>query len=125
MNHQVVGDGSTGLSSRDLAALRASLEEQRRFRRDQLREIAVTPPGVDGGTRERAEASRTEVEIKLAASARMVLDDVEAALERMDRGRYGICHRCERPIPRAHLGIVPQARCCARCRQVAEIGERP
>jgi RNA polymerase-binding transcription factor DksA len=52
----------------------------------------------------------------------MVLADVEAALTRMDQGRYGTCHLCRRPIARERLMIVPQARYCARCQQVREAG---
>lgn len=117
MNNQVIGDGSVGPSSADFAALREDLEEQRRFRREQLREFAAAA-SEEGAGAEQAEPSRTEVEAQLAASARMVLDDVEAALERMDHGRYGACQRCGRHIPRAQLAIVPQARYCGGCRQL-------
>lgn len=47
----------------------------------------------------------------------MVLADVEAALERMREGRYGICPLCREPIPLNHLVVVPQARYCGRCLQ--------
>ena len=129
MNKQVIGDDGVGLSPEDLAALRESLEEQRRFRREQLRQIDGAPQGrgdrgdwVDQGDRtdQQQAASQTEVRVMLAASARMVLTDVEAALDRMARGRYGTCHLCTRSISLARLTIVPQARYCARCQQVRE-----
>ncbi|MFC9266746.1 TraR/DksA family transcriptional regulator [Streptomyces zhihengii] len=59
---------------------------------------------------------------RLAASARMVLADVEAALARMEEGRYGSCHLCARPIALARLTVVPQARYCGRCQHVREAG---
>ncbi|MFF9554331.1 TraR/DksA family transcriptional regulator [Streptomyces albus] len=65
---------------------------------------------------------QAEVSAQLAACARMVLADVEAALERMDQGRYGLCHLCARPIARERLMIVPQARYCARCQLVRGAG---
>jgi RNA polymerase-binding transcription factor DksA len=52
----------------------------------------------------------------------MVLADVEAALERMDRGDYGSCRLCRGPIAHDRLVIVPQARYCGRCQQVKEAG---
>ena len=64
-----------------------------------------------------------EVEVKLTASARMVLADVEAALDRMDQGRYGVCHLCTRLIHVRRLTVVPQARYCGRCQQVREAGQ--
>ncbi|WP_420919109.1 TraR/DksA family transcriptional regulator [Streptomyces olivaceus] len=97
------------LSPEDLVALRENLQEQRLFREEQLRRLAVLPPGTDAGS---------EAGIGLAASARMVLADVEAALGRMAEGRYGRCHLCRRPVGRERLVIVPQARYCARCQQV-------
>lgn len=97
------------LSPDDLVALRENLQEQRLFREEQLRRLAVLPPGPDAGS---------EAGIGLAASARMVLADVEAALGRMAEGRYGRCHLCRRPVGRERLVIVPQARYCARCQQV-------
>ncbi|MGC9497746.1 TraR/DksA family transcriptional regulator [Streptomyces sp. WG7] len=124
VNNQIIGDRDTlvsPLSPEDLAALRDSLHEQRLFREEQLRQIATVPSRADELIQRRS-AAQTEVRVKLAASARMVLADVEAALERMAEGRYGICHLCRRPVDRERLLIVPQARYCARCQQVREAG---
>ncbi|MBB5816640.1 RNA polymerase-binding transcription factor DksA [Streptomyces collinus] len=120
MNHQTVAESTTHLSAEELAALRENLHEQRLFRQEQLRLLGgpVTSRAEDR-LRQRA-AAQTEVRVKLAASARMVLTDVEAALTRMDEGAYGACHLCRRPIERERLMIVPQARYCARCQQVKE-----
>ncbi|MFD7442850.1 TraR/DksA family transcriptional regulator [Streptomyces sp. NPDC059909] len=120
MNNQVVGVDSSELAPEDLALLRESLHEQRVFRLEQLQEIGQSAPTRAHRAREQQAASQIEVHIKLTAYARMVLADVEAALERMDRGRYGICPRCTRPIPLRRLKIVPQARYCARCQQLGE-----
>ncbi|MEU3839479.1 TraR/DksA C4-type zinc finger protein [Streptomyces sp. NPDC028635] len=120
VNHRTIGVSVTHLSVADLAALRENLLEQRQFRREQLRRPAA-PAGSGAEDRLREQtAARLEVRAKLAASARMVLADVEAALERMDAGTYGTCHLCRRPVDRERLTIVPQARYCARCQQVKE-----
>lgn len=37
------------------------------------------------------------------------------ALDRMERGCYGLCERCGQQIPFGRLLIVPEARACARC----------
>ncbi|MGW7296422.1 MULTISPECIES: TraR/DksA family transcriptional regulator [unclassified Streptomyces] len=115
VNQQIIGDRDTALSAEDLAALREDLHEQRLFRREQLQQLTAAPVSGTG-------APLDEVRVKLAASARMVLADVEAALARMDRGSYGTCHLCRRPIDRVRLTIVPQARYCARCQHVREAG---
>ena len=120
VNHRTIAESTTHLSAADLAALRENLHEQRLFRQEQLRRLAgpVTSRAEDR-LRQRA-AAHIEVQVKLAASARMVLADVEAALTRMNEGSYGTCHLCRRPIDQERLTIVPQARYCARCQQVKE-----
>ncbi|WAP59176.1 TraR/DksA family transcriptional regulator [Streptomyces sp. S465] len=120
VNHQTVGDRAAHLSPEDLAALRENLHEQRLFRQEQLRQIAA-PSRAEDLLRRRS-AAQAEVHVEVAASARMVLADVEAALRRIVEGRYGTCHLCRRPVERDRLMIVPQARYCARCQQVREAG---
>ncbi|WP_031035367.1 TraR/DksA family transcriptional regulator [Streptomyces sp. NRRL F-5650] len=121
VNNQIIDDRDTRLSPEDLTALRDNLREQRQFREDQLRQIAAVPSRTEELVRRRS-AAQTEVRVKLAASARMVLADVEAALDRLAEGCYGRCHLCRRGIDRDRLMIVPQARYCARCQQVREAG---
>ncbi|MEU4896031.1 TraR/DksA C4-type zinc finger protein [Streptomyces sp. NPDC044780] len=120
VNHQTIGDRAAHLSPEDLAALRENLHEQRLFRQEQLRQIAA-PSRAEDLLRRRS-AAQAEVHVEVAASARMVLADVEAALRRIAEGRYGMCHLCRRPVERDRLMIVPQARYCARCQQVREAG---
>ena len=43
------------------------------------------------------------------------VDEIKAALARMDQGRYGICERCEKPIPVERLVAIPHARYCVAC----------
>lgn len=132
VNHRTAGGRAAHLSAEDLAALRASLHEQRLFRQEQLRQVAAAepapahrPPGTGAAGASAAggcAAAREEVRNALAASARMVLADVEAALERIREGHYGICPQCHRPIPLNHLMVVPQARYCGLCRRARGSG---
>ncbi|MCM3302907.1 hypothetical protein M4D73_32575 [Streptomyces pseudogriseolus] len=117
---RTVGEYDEVLSAEDLVELRDNLHQQLLFRREQLRQFATASRADDRGLRE--DAGRMEVGVKLAASARMVLADVEEALARMDAGTYGVCQLCRRPVERYRLLIVPQARHCGRCRQVREAG---
>lgn len=86
MNHQIIDDRNTALSIEDFAALRENLHEQRLFRQEQLEQLSAAATTRADALLDRQSASQTEVRVKLAASARMVLADVEAALARMDRG---------------------------------------
>ncbi len=49
------------------------------------------------------------------------LRNIDTALERMDRGEYGRCETCGRPIGRERLSIIPWVLRCVDC---AELGER-
>ncbi|HWF16063.1 MAG TPA: TraR/DksA C4-type zinc finger protein [Acidimicrobiales bacterium] len=57
-------------------------------------------------TAERGEAER------LATELRETLDDVEAALVRLQDGTYGLCEVCGKPIGAARLEAMPAARLC-------------
>ncbi len=43
------------------------------------------------------------------------LEEIDAALERLDRGTHGTCEQCGRPIPAGRLEVRPTARRCVDC----------
>jgi len=97
---------------RHLPILRRELEEERRFRLDQLEELyaeAVTT----------ADTARRQVTRALIAAAQWALGDINAALYRMARGTYGICERCAARIPLERLEILPMTRLCVPCHRTA------
>jgi RNA polymerase-binding transcription factor DksA len=51
----------------------------------------------------------------LVRQAEERLREVDAALERLDAGAYGVCASCGRPIPPARLEVRPTARTCVAC----------
>ncbi|WP_060887136.1 TraR/DksA family transcriptional regulator [Streptomyces caniscabiei] len=51
----------------------------------------------------------------LMAQAREDLEELDRALERLDRGQYGRCEGCGMPIPPERLEIRPAATTCVRC----------
>jgi RNA polymerase-binding transcription factor DksA len=57
-------------------------------------------------TAERGEAER------LATELRESLDEVEAALQRLQDGTYGLCEVCGKPIGVPRLEAMPAARLC-------------
>jgi DnaK suppressor protein len=46
---------------------------------------------------------------------RQKLKLIDAALERLDKGAFGLCADCEEPIPAKRLKIVPWAAYCVPC----------
>ncbi|MGX7681388.1 TraR/DksA family transcriptional regulator [Jatrophihabitans sp. DSM 45814] len=49
------------------------------------------------------------------AAAQAHLADIEAALVRLDAGRYGLCERCGENIAQERLALLPGARLCITC----------
>ncbi|MEJ7636126.1 TraR/DksA C4-type zinc finger protein [Aeromicrobium sp.] len=51
----------------------------------------------------------------LARQAHHHLAEIDAAVQRLAAGAYGICDRCDRPISEARLQARPVARTCIGC----------
>ncbi|HJV09043.1 MAG TPA: TraR/DksA C4-type zinc finger protein [Acidimicrobiales bacterium] len=50
-----------------------------------------------------------------AQRAREALAEIADALDRMDRGTFGQCTACGRPVPVERLDAIPSARFCVDC----------
>lgn len=51
----------------------------------------------------------------LARQVRSSLEEIDAALVRLDTDRYGVCERCGAEIPTDRLAARPTARTCVTC----------
>ena len=51
----------------------------------------------------------------LVGQAQRQLDEIDAALERVRAGQYGVCESCGRPIAPGRLEARPVARTCIDC----------
>ena len=56
-----------------------------------------------------------EVARGVLASEGELLEEVRAALARLEAGTFGRCERCDRPVGLARLAAVPYARHCIHC----------
>jgi RNA polymerase-binding transcription factor DksA len=95
-----------------LPRFREVLHEQREFRLEQLADLAGAQRGDD---------SFSEVAESLLEGARFALSEIDAALDRMDAGRYGLCVECGRPIPVERLEVIPMTAYCMPCQVEVEI----
>src|SRR5512147_556400 len=48
------------------------------------------------------------------------LREIDLALERLEKGAYGLCESCEKPIPKGRLLVIPYARLCIECKRGEE-----
>jgi DnaK suppressor protein len=56
-----------------------------------------------------------ELTLNLLGNEKNVLEQIEAALERIEDGSYGKCQGCGRRILEARLDAVPYVALCIRC----------
>jgi DnaK suppressor protein len=101
--------------------LRSFLESERARLRAEVAQI-----GAEGGKNlgygnhmadDASEAFEQAKGLALRENAQHLLTKVEDALERFDRGVYGICEQCGQEIDPARLKALPYATLCLRCQQ--------
>lgn len=76
---------------------------------------AIDNAAVDTDVREQVGHDTIEAEIK---DLQRRLNDITLALNKMQKGKYGICERCGNPIPIARLKILPEARYDVDCEKI-------
>jgi DnaK suppressor protein len=77
-------------------------------------EHASDNAAVDTDVREQVGHETIEAEVKNLGRK---LGDVELALKKISKKKYGVCERCGKPIPLARLKILPEARYCVECEE--------
>ena len=78
---------------------------------DELGEVG--PGGTDNHLGDMAsEMYDRELEEGLEEGAQQTLEDVKAALLRIEEGSYGVCEVCGEPIGAERLSAIPWARLC-------------
>jgi DnaK suppressor protein len=108
----------------DLKAIRQRLEEQRtalvkHIEDEELRlhtSVGTNPDPLDLAQDYRSKERRSAM---LVQSKRQ-LQQVEAALQRLDKGTYGKCVQCGAAIEPARLRVLPYAALCVRCQERQE-----
>ena len=61
-----------------------------------------------------------EFSLGLADKEQMILNRINAALEKIDNKTYGICELCEKKISNVRLKAVPYAELCIPCQEKQE-----
>lgn len=104
--------------------LRQHLKEERDRLTKQLDQIRASAPAVgetkEGspyGKKEEGASEAFELEKRLAVEKRLMgtLAEIEHALQKFEKGTYGVCDICGRPVEIARLEVLPQASLCLGC----------
>lgn len=65
-----------------------------------------------------------DVLLNLSETQRQKIRDIDAALDRLTQGEYGICVRCEEEIDERRMEVRPFSRYCIECKtDVEKFGE--
>jgi RNA polymerase-binding transcription factor DksA len=100
----------------ELSAVRAELNQQRRFRIQQLDELTADSAEAVAT----ADEPRLQVTRALRIAAEAALGEIDDALRRLRDGSYGACEHCREAIADGRLEVLPTARLCTRCQYVTE-----
>jgi len=125
----LVREDETPWTAKELKAVRAELEaDVVRL----LHEISVAESELAGLMRDAGDGSgddqadagtktfEREQEISLANNARVMFEQSEHALQRIDDRSYGICENCGNPIGKNRLLAFPRATLCMPCKSKQE-----
>jgi len=109
----------------NLHLIRSRLELERKHITEELEQLqaSVRPveerrEGSPFGKREEEATETFELERRLALEKRLKeqLAEVEHALQKFEKGTYGLCDICGQPIDLARLEALPQANLCLSCK---------
>jgi DnaK suppressor protein len=117
----------------DIAAMRQKLVAERERLREEL--ARVNGGLIDGTVGEvfagrdstagdmgddAVDVSASERDEAIALNLEQLLAQVDAAIQRVDNGTYGVCMRCGKPIAPRRLEALPYATLCIECESIVE-----
>ncbi|CAN5194170.1 hypothetical protein BH09PAT2_BH09PAT2_08390 [soil metagenome] len=111
------------MSDTDMKATKNKLEQELVDVEMRIKELHASDPfndpeytndnaAVDTDVREQEAHQRIQAEID---SMKDQKKDIVIALERIGKGRYGYCKRCNKEIPAKRLELIPETQYCVSC----------
>ena len=61
--------------------------------------------------------NEVHIQLKLKQTDAKILQAIEEALWRIEKGTYGVCRDCGEPISAARLNAIPWTRVCITCKE--------
>ena len=61
--------------------------------------------------------NEVHIQLKLKQTDAKILQAIEEALSRIDKGAYGVCRDCGERIAEARLNAIPWTRVCITCKE--------
>jgi DnaK suppressor protein len=67
-----------------------------------------------------SQSTEKELLFELADNEKIIIDAIESALRRIEKGKYGKCESCGEKITEKRLEAIPWVRYCIGCQSKAE-----
>ncbi len=109
-----------------LRVVKDALLKRREFLRKNLGRLAASATSVgEKPVGDRADDASIDLEVdntySIAEQEAEELRMIDAALEKIAKGTYGVCEECGGPIERPRLKALPYAVLCLKCKQAEEV----
>jgi DnaK suppressor protein len=109
----------------DLQEIRQKLQEQRAALLEHIKDEETrlhAPIGTNPDQLDLAQDYRSkERGLAMLAQSKRQLEQIEAALQRLDEDTYGKCAQCGQPIALARLKVLLYATLCIKCQEQQEM----
>lgn len=67
-----------------------------------------------------SQSTEKELLFELADNEKIIIDAIESALRRIEKGKYGRCESCDKKITEKRLEAIPWVRYCIECQSKSE-----
>lgn len=110
------------VSKGELTTIRKTLTEKRDQILDSMRKNQDLDPARETGDEadQAGQSIEKDILFEVSDTERTTLDQIEGALRKMDKGTYGLCESCQKPISKPRIKALPFARYCIGCQNSAE-----
>ena len=108
-----------------LEGRKAEIESDVSYMADEMRSIGVEQEDENGAlgnhiAEDGASVAEAERIVTVTEDLQDILAQVDAALERMNEGTYGVCQRCGQKIGEERLEAFPYVAYCITCQEIME-----
>lgn len=113
-------DGLKARLANDLTRLETEVAESDSADRELLSEASGENPYRDHMADQGSATFERELDLTLEENLRANLEEVRAAIVRVENGTYGVCERCGADIPLERLEAIPTTSLCVQCKESEE-----
>jgi len=112
----------------DLNLLRSRLEQELKHLTEKLEQLKADNDSIDnregGWFGRRDEQANEGIELRKRQASeelqKVLLAEIENALDKLNQGTYGLCDNCGQSIDPARLEAIPHANLCLNCKALQE-----